>query len=124
MGYRCRASAVVVLAVVAGLAAACGGSHGTAGRRPGTTPAAATGVVTGTADACSGIMAEATAHLEVYRGDVLVARQQVPNGTTYRFVLPPGRYIVTNTGNPQNIGDGVSVSDGHTSELDIADSCF
>jgi hypothetical protein len=61
MGYRCRASAVVVLAVVAGLAAACGGSHGTAGRRPGTTPAAATGVVTGTADACSGIMAEATA---------------------------------------------------------------
>jgi hypothetical protein len=114
----------VAVAVVAVVAAGCGGAHGAAGRRPGTTPAAATGVVTGTADACSGIMAEATAHLEVYRDDVLVARQQVPNGSTYRFVLPPGRYIVTNTGNPQNIGDGVTVSGGHTSELDIADSCF
>jgi hypothetical protein len=108
---------------VAGLAAGCGGAHGAAGRRP--APAAATtGVVTGIADACAGLLSVATAHLEVYRGDVLVARQQVPNGTTYRFVLPPGLYTVTNTGDPKDMGHQVSVAGGHTSALDIADACF
>jgi len=81
-------------------------------------------VLTGTARACAGLAYVPTAHLQVYRGDVLVAAQRVPDNSTYRFVLPPGRYDITNTGNPQRpLGHPVSVSAGATIHVNIPNDC-
>ena len=74
-----------------------------------TTPHQSTGVLTGTAQACAGLAYVPTATLRVYRGDAAtarndvyrranpVARKQVPTNTSYRFVLAPGRYFITNS---------------------------
>lgn len=74
-----------------------------------TSPRATTGVLTGTAQACAGLVYVPTADVRVYRGDadsatsdvyrrvVPVATEHVRTNTVYRFVLPPGRYFVTNS---------------------------
>ncbi len=112
MGPRLR---IVVLVVSSLLAGACGGAR----------PGAATGVLTGTAQACASLQYVATARVEVYRNSVLVASRHVPNGGTYRFVLPPGRYDVTDTGNPEpRSGRAATVIAGRTSSIDVPDMCF
>jgi hypothetical protein len=121
-----------VLAVLAILAGACT-SHG---------DTALSGVLTGNARACSGMAYVPTAHLEVYRGDVLVASERVPDNNTYRFVLAPGRYDVTNTGNagfvlpvgrhsitdrgalPRPFALAASVSAGNTTHVNVPNNCF
>ena len=57
------------------------------------------GVATGRAAPCAGPMAELVAHLSVYRG-LLVDRMSVPAGSTFRFRLAPGIYIISNQGHP------------------------
>jgi hypothetical protein len=92
------------------------------------------GVVTGIAQACAGPLYEPVAHLEVYRGDaslaraevyrnvVPVARKNVPTDTTYRFVLPPGHYFLSNTGNTE-IPQPFVLSAGRTVYLDVQNFC-
>jgi hypothetical protein len=58
------------------------------------------GVATGRAAPCAGPMAELVAHLSVYRAGVLVDRMSVPAGSTFRFRLAPGIYIISNQGHP------------------------
>jgi len=85
-----------------------------------------TGVLTGTASACSGVAFKLTptARLTVYKGTAVVATQQVPNGSTYRFVLPPGQYYITNTGNPVQASDReVTVVAGRTTRKDVPNLC-
>jgi hypothetical protein len=101
-----------------------------------------TGVLTGNAQACSGIEFVPTAHLEVYKGAVLIASKVVPDNTTYRFVLPAGHYFITNTGNagfvaplgrhdltqtgnlPRPLAHSVSVSPGGTAQVNVPDDCM
>ena len=121
-----------VLAVLAILAGACT-SHG---------DTALSGVLTGNARACSGMAYVPTAHLEVYRGDVLVASERVRDNSTYRFVLAPGRYYVPNTGHagfvlpvgrrsitdrgalPRPFALAASVSAGSTTRVNVPNNCF
>jgi hypothetical protein len=100
-----------------------------------TSPPAVTGVLTGTADACAGLPGHVptAANLRVYRGDAATARKdvyrpvdpvaekQVPNNSTYRFVLPPGRYFITNS-STQFAHPFVLVA-GSTIHLDVPNGC-
>ena len=98
-----------------------------------TSPHAATGIVTGTAQACAGPAYVPTANLRVYRGDAAtarndvyrranaVARKQVPTNTTYRFVLPPGRYFITNSST--QFAHPFVLSAGTTVHLDVPNWC-
>jgi hypothetical protein len=122
MGNRLGISFLVALSM---LASACSGHRGAAPHHSTTTtvPTSA-GVLTGTAYACSGPAYVATANLQVYRGNVLVATRRVPNGSTYRFVLPPGRYYITNTGNLESgLGRSATVVAADTSHVDVPDLC-
>jgi hypothetical protein len=121
-----RRRRVISILVLAGLLASSCASGARALPHPSPKPALlASGVLTGTAQACGGLMYVPTAHLEVYRGELLVAAQRVPNNGTYRFDLPPGHYDVTNTGNPGTpSGHPVSVSSGRTSHLDVLNDCY
>ncbi len=122
MGNRLGISVLVALSL---LASACGGHRGAAPNHSTTTTISTTrGVLTGTAYACSGPAYVATANLLVYRGDVLVATRRVPNASTYRFVLPPGHYYITNTGNPESgLGRSATVVAGDISHVDVPDLC-
>ena len=88
-------------------------------------PTPVTGVLTGNARACAGLASIPMANLGVYRGSVLVASKRVPDNTTYRFVVPPGIYYITNTGNVDGgSGRSVTVVAGKTSEMDVPNLCF
>jgi len=80
------------------------------------------GVLTGWAEPCSGPEPLPTANVWVFEDRKLVDHVQIPSGRTYRFVLPPGRYEVTNAG-----GSGGSpnapVVVGHTTHVDLPDAC-
>jgi hypothetical protein len=119
----------------------CGGlaGHSASSRTP-------PGVLTGTAQACSGLLAAPVARLEVYRvtgrpsgqGSATVrfgwaaaqqttflSSQQVRNGGTYRFVLAPGRYDITNTGELQSgFYLTTSIESGRVRHLDVPDVCM
>ena len=88
-----RRGPLCFLALLSVLASACAGHKGVS-----------TGVLTGAVHACAGPAHVVTAHLQVYRGDALIATRAVPDDSTYRFVLPPGQYYVTNTGNRERWG--------------------
>jgi hypothetical protein len=93
----------------------------------------ATGVITGTAQACAGPMYVRTANLRVYRGDAAtarydvyhhaapIARKDVPNNTKYRFGLSPGRYFITNSST--QFAHPFVVSAGSTVHLDVPNDC-
>jgi hypothetical protein len=96
-------------------------------------PHAMTGVVTGIAQACAGPLYEPTANLRVYQGDATTARndvyrrvdpvatEHVPTDTTYRFVLPPGRYFITNSST--QFAHPFALSGGKTVHLDVPNWC-
>jgi hypothetical protein len=104
------------------------------------------GVLTGTVQACSGVLYVPTATLDVYRvprppsqsgiggldrenattligeshGVILVATKKVPNDSTYRFVLRPGHYYITNVGHFEPpLGYAASIASGQTSQVDV-----
>jgi len=81
-----------------------------------------TGVLTGKAWPCAGPHFIHVAHLTVFRGTTPVDHAQIPGGSTYRFVLPPGRYLVTNTGGPGG-APNVVVETGRTTHVNVPDLC-
>jgi hypothetical protein len=133
---------IAALATISVLVASCAG--------PVSRAWPARGVLTGTAQACAGLLYVPTARLEVYRAGspstlgqnvadrpaterglveagytTLVASQSVPNGSTYRFVLAPGRYFITNTGTLElPSAQSAIVSGGHITRLDVPGGCM
>jgi len=85
-------------------------------------PPAATGVLTVTAWPCAGPRHVHTALVEVFLGTRLVAHDDVPGGSTYRFVLSPGRYEITNTGRPGGTPNAAVVA-GTVTRVDLPDLC-
>ena len=86
-----------------------------------------TGILTGTADACTGLAGSTTSSVSVvvFQGKQTVARQVVHNGGTYRIVLAPGTYGITNEGTPQQgLGLGAKIVAGKTNHLDLPNTCF
>jgi hypothetical protein len=133
---RSTVFAVLVVLLAAGLVA-CSANPTQGIHKP--------GVLTGTAQACSGVLYVPTATLDVYRvptlpsqnnigldrehataligdshGVVLVATKKFPNDSTYRFVLRPGHYYITNVGHFQPpLGYAASIASGRTSQVDV-----
>jgi len=81
-----------------------------------------TGVLTGTAWPCAGPSFIHIAHLWVFKGDKVVKQAAVPGGRSYRFVLRPGRYLITNTGNPGGPSNAVVIV-GQTTHVNVPDLC-
>ena len=89
----------------------------------------ADGNIAGIASPCVGVITPAGSHglsVTVYlaQGARAVAHQTVSGTHTYRFVLPPGTYVVAT-----HEGDGskpvsVTVRSGQTSHADIPSSCM
>lgn len=138
-----RAGIVVLVAlsglVIAGLglgAAALwsGSSSNTKSPRPSAVLHSRTGVVTGIAQACAGPLYEPIAHLRVFRGNAAtarndtyrqvnpVARKQVPTNTTYSFVLPAGRYFITNSST--QFAHPFVLTSGSTVHLNVPNDCM
>ena len=93
---------------------------------PATAGQANKGEATGRAVACSGPAAEPLAHLSVYRGDTLVQRTSVPASSTFRFVLAPGTYVISNQGHPgRYVGsDPFHVRAGRTTHVVVRNFCM
>ena len=53
------------------------------------------GLITGTASSCFNYRSGQQETLKVYQGNVLVASERLPIGTTYKFTLPPGQYLIS-----------------------------
>ncbi len=99
-----------------------------------TSPHASSGVLTGTAQACAGPVSVPIATLRVYRGDANTANrdvyrpskplvtERVPTNSTYRFVLAPGRYFITNS-SPQFAHPFVLLA-GATQHIDVPNWCM
>lgn len=89
---------------------------------------AQTGLATGTAVACTGLMAVPTAHLSVFNGARLVTYEMVATGDTFRFRLPPGRYVISNDGSPYERGhppgDPFLIGAGHTTHVVVRNYCM
>ncbi|HTU38154.1 MAG TPA: hypothetical protein VMF35_09060 [Acidimicrobiales bacterium] len=92
----------------------------------GAVPARA-GVAVGIAVPCAGPMFVPTAHLWVYRGAQLVAYRAVPTGATFRFVLRPGAYVISNDGDPRQPGlppgNAFAVHAGATTHVVVLNYC-
>ena len=88
-----------------------------------TSTAKPTGVVTGVAYACQGLVLppDDVLHLRVslYSGPSLVASETVRSGAKYRFSVPPGPYRVTGWWGSK----GVTVRAGHRVTANFFDIC-
>ena len=116
------------------LAASCSGGSVQSGIE------APTGVLTGSAQACSGIANASEAQLNVYERVLwtepetgqrdftgvgkLVASQNVPNNGRYRFVLRPGQYYIANTSTGYPPPLPTSVSAGQVTRMNVLNRCF
>jgi hypothetical protein len=80
------------------------------------------GAVSGTAVPCSGPMRIPTAHLDVFRGKAIVASGRFPTGSTFRFVLAPGRYTITDDP-AYPVGTPFRVRAGHLTHVVVVDDC-
>lgn len=102
------AVASLVIAAVIGLAlSGCGSAS--------TSPS---GVLTGTVRACTLYADRHGVDLQIYRGNVVVASKHVAGNTTYKFVLPAGRYFIS-TGGPLRLAHPVVLNAGSTVHMDI-----
>jgi hypothetical protein len=83
------------------------------------------GVATGRAIPCAGLGAEPVAHLSVYHGSTLASRESVPAGSTFRFDLSPGTYVISNQGHPgRYVGSKpFHVRSGRTTHVVVRDFC-
>ena len=81
-----------------------------------------TGVLTGTAWPCAGPSYIHTAHLWLLKDSTVVKQLTVPGGSTYRFVLRPGRYRIANTGDLGGPTNAVVVG-GQTTHVNVPDLC-
>jgi hypothetical protein len=71
-------------------------------------------------------MAEPVAHLSVYRAGALVERRSVPAGSTFRFHLAPGTYIISNQGHPGRFvgSNPFRVRSGRTTSVMVRNFCM
>lgn len=123
---------VAALAATGLVNASGGGSSSTVrhGTHPsmGTAEPSQTGIATGTAVACTGLMALPTADLSVFKGARLVRHETVTTGDTFRFRLPPGRYVISNDGSPYDQGHPPGgpflIGTGRISHVVVRDYCM
>jgi len=98
-----------------------------AGLLGGCAAASPVGVLTGTAEACVGVVlpgSHVEANVWAFRNGHLIGHKRVPSGTTYRFLLPPGSYGVTNMNNsPSAVLHVVQVFANRTTTVDLPDVC-
>lgn len=110
---------LVVVGLTCGLVlllAACGSGEENASK----------GILTGTAQACAGLPGStpSSAQVTVFMRGTSVAHRVIRNGGTYRIVLVPGVYDVTNEGTPgSGLGLGTTIIAGKTTHLDLPNSC-
>ena len=93
---------------------------------PSASAAARAGVATGRAVPCAGPTAAPIAHLSVYRGRTLVGRSSVSTGSTFRFRLVPGTYIISNQGHPGRFvgSEPFRVRSGQTTRVVLRNFCM
>lgn len=84
------------------------------------------GVATGRAVACSGPALDPVAHLNVYKGKTLVRSTSLPQGSTFRFILKPGTYVISNEGHPgRYVGSApFKVLAGRSTHVTVRDFCM
>jgi hypothetical protein len=84
------------------------------------------GVAKGQAVPCAGPAAEPVANLSVHHENTLVSRTSVPTGSTFRFDLPPGTYVISNQGHPGRYVGSKSfrVRSGHTTHVVVRNFCM
>lgn len=83
----------------------------------------ARGVVSGKAVPCSGPMYVPTAHVSVFRGRALVTSGRFRTGTTFRFSLPAGRYLITNNRAYPTVGTPFRIRGGGLTRVVMKDDC-
>jgi hypothetical protein len=81
------------------------------------------GVVSGKAVPCIGPMYIPTAHLSVFKGKELITSRQFRTGSTFRFSLPPGRYVLTNNRAYPTVGTHFHIRAGRLSHVVMVDAC-
>jgi hypothetical protein len=68
-----------------------------------------------------------TTHLVVYQGKHLVVGDRLPTGSIFRFLLQPGRYVISNDGPLFRrfvyTGDPFVVHAGQTTQVVVIDQC-
>ena len=84
------------------------------------------GTVVGDAVSCSGPALIPVAHLSVYKGNKLVSKRSLPNGSQFRFHLPPGTYVISNQGHPGRfVGSApFRVHAGRTNRVAVRNFCM
>jgi hypothetical protein len=87
---------------------------------------AKSGVATGRAVPCAGPQTVSIAHLSIYRGSTLIRSTSVPAGSTFRFDLPPGIYVISNQGHPgRYVGSKpFRVRSGQTTDVVVRNFCM
>jgi len=92
-------------------------------------PAAPSGVLTGKAWPCVGIVVAGhplpLATVWVFRNGHRVASQTLPAGSTYRIKLRSGRYVVTNAGSaaPSPIAREIFITSGKVTRVNLPNLC-
>lgn len=81
------------------------------------------GVVSGKAVPCSGPMYIPTAHVSVFQGTVLVASGRFRTGSTFRFRLPPGRYVITDNRAYPTVGTSFRIHAHRLTRVVMMDAC-
>jgi hypothetical protein len=81
------------------------------------------GFVVGNAVACSGPMNVPTAEVSVFQGKVLVVSRRFRTGSTFRFPLPPGRYLVTNNRAYPKVGTLFRIRANRLAHVVMTDDC-
>jgi hypothetical protein len=81
------------------------------------------GVVSGTAVPCTGPMYMPTAHLFVFQGTDLVGTGQFRTGSTFRFSLRPGRYLITNNRAYPRVGTSFRIRGSRLTHVIMVDAC-
>jgi hypothetical protein len=115
---RNRTRLAIVGSVVVCLAAGCGSISATPGSAP------RPGVITGTADMCSGPpgLPPHNVQVRILQGARVIAHQTYFGNHTFRFLVSPGRYIVTSDQSyvyPLN----VTVSPGEEVHAEVYSAC-
>jgi len=112
--FRCLAAPLLL---TAGLLADCGGSE---------SPSSA--VVTGTASPCVGVTTASQyvkipVQVTIKREGRTVARETLTGNHIYRFVIPPGRYVVESDQIPTYVDVFVALTSGETDHVDLFPKC-
>jgi hypothetical protein len=81
------------------------------------------GFVAGRAVPCSGPMSIPTAEVSLFQGKVLVASRRFRTGSTFRFSLPPGRYLITNNQAYPKVGTLFRIRANRLVHVVMTDDC-